>query len=566
MSDVIEQLVSDLEKMGIEYAFGFPGGRVIEFIEELSSSEITFIRARDEREASFMAEAYGRVHGKPAVLTGQGPWIGSTGAQGAMEAHFGSSPLLIITDASERGDYAPLSPYQQSRGDYGGMSLPKIFDSFTKEWWYANSGPDAIRCTQLAYKHATAGRPGPTAVILDGSAVSADLPEDSIPQLWDPASQTRNWRSRPLEEDLDAAVSALETADRPVIIAGNGVHASGAHEELAAVAEAYDCVVTTSFLGKSTIAETHDLAGGVIGAFGQEGANQLVSDADVLLVVGCRLNPNDVNWGAPSFIRPEEQTIIHADIDSRNAGWVYPADVGLIGDAAESLRELVARGERTDDGASKRATEAKASFEPDADNAEELVPTTAIKALESVVGEETYVCSDAGNNRMWLFNYFASTSPRTFFGPGGLGVMGWSSPAAVALALTTENDVVSVSGDGGFAMTMTAVETAVELDVAPTFLVLNDASLGSVRDFETHRGSIHGVRFDRIEYAETVESFGANGVSITEPSALEPALEDALASDVATVLDVRIEGEHDVFGDDGLQSSFYRTMSGGLHE
>ncbi|WP_256301735.1 thiamine pyrophosphate-binding protein [Haloarchaeobius salinus] len=566
MTDVIERLVSDLEKMGIEYAFGFPGGRVIEFIEELSSSEITFVRARDEREASFMAEAYGRIHGKPAVLTGQGPWIGSTGAQGAMEAHFGSSPLLIITDASERGDYAPLSPYQQSRGDYGGMSLPKIFDSFTKEWWYANSGADAIRCTQLAYKHATAGRPGPTAVILDGSAVGADLPEDSIPQLWDPASQTRNWRSRPLKSDLDAAVSALETADRPVIIAGNGVHASGAHEELAAVAEAYDCAVTTSFLGKSTIAETHDLAGGVIGAFGQEGANQLVSDADVLLVVGCRLNPNDVNWGAPSFIRPEEQTIIHADIDSRNAGWVYPADVGLIGDAAESLRELVALGERTDDDASERATEAKASFEPNIDNVDELVPTTAVKAIESVVDEDTYVCSDAGNNRMWLFNYFKSKSPRTFFGPGGLGVMGWSAPAAVALALTTENDVVSVSGDGGFAMTMTAVETAVELDVAPTFLVLNDAALGSVRDFETQRGSIHGVRFNRIEYAETVKSFGANGVSITEPSELEPALEDAMASDVATVLDVRIEGEHDVFGDDGLQSSFYRSMSGGLHE
>jgi acetolactate synthase-1/2/3 large subunit len=566
VSDVVQRLVSDLEAMGIEYAFGYPGGRVIEFIEELSSSEITFVRARDEREASFMTEAYGRVHGKPAVLTGQGPWIGSTGAQGTMEAHFGSSPLLIITDASERGDYAPLSPYQQSRGDYGGMSLPKIFDSFTKEWWYANSGADAIRCTQLAYKHATAGRPGPTAVILDGAAVNADLPEESIPQLWEPAEQTRNWRSRPVEADMDAAVSALETADRPVILAGNGVHASGAHEELVAAAETYDCVVTTSFLGKSTIAETHDLAGGVIGTFGQEGANQLVSDADVLLVVGCRLNPNDVSWGAPSFIRPDEQTIIHADIDSRNAGWVYPADVGLIGDATETLRGLAARGERTDDDATDRATAAKASFEPEAGHEDELVPTTVVKTLESVVDDGTYICSDAGNNRMWLFNYFASKAPQTYFGPGGIGVMGWSSPAATALALTTDDDVVSVSGDGGFAMTMTAVETAVELDVAPTFLVLNDASLGSVRDFETQRGSIHGVRFNRIEYAETVESFGANGVSITESSDLKPALQDALASDVATVLDVRIEGEYDVFGDDGLQSSFYQSMSGGLHE
>lgn len=567
MSGVINRLVEDLENLGVEYAFGYPGGRVIEFIEAISASdEITFVRGRDEREASFMAEAYGRIRGRPAVLTGQGPWIGSTGAQGIMEAHFGSSPLVVITDASERGDYAPLSPYQQSRGDYGGMSLPKIFDSFTKEWWYANSASDAIRCTQLAFKHATAGRPGPTAVILDGDAVSSDVPDDLIPQLWDPVEQTRNWQARPLNEDVDAAVGALEEAERPVIIAGNGVHASDAHEELREVAELYDCVVTTSYLGKSSLAETHPLAGGVIGAFGNEGANQVVSEADVLLIVGCRMNPNDTNWGAPSFIRPDEQQILHADIDSRNAGWVYPADVGLIGDATATLRLLSDRGTQQETGASERATTARASFEPEPADGDDIVPAQVVKALEAAVDEETYVCSDAGNNRMWLFNYFASKSPRSFFGPGGLGVMGWSAPAAVALAITTDNDVVSVAGDGGFAMTMTAVETAVEWGVSPTFVVLNDAGLGSVRDFESFHGSIDGVRFDRLDFAETARSFGANGISVGDSTALESAIDEGLASETATVINVQIEGEHDVFGDDGIQSSFYAEMSGGLHE
>jgi len=567
VSGVIERLVGDLERLGVEYVFGYPGGRVIEFIEEVSASEeITFVRARDEREASFMAEAYGRVHGRPAVLTGQGPWIGSTGAQGIMEAHFGSSPLVVITDASERGDYAPLSPYQQSRGDYGGMSLPKIFDSFTKEWWYANSAADAIRCTQLAFKHTTAGRPGPTAVILDGDAVSSNVPEELVPQLWDPVAQTRNWQARPLERDIEAAVEALTNAKRPVIIAGNGVHASRAHDELREVAELYDCVVTTSYLGKSALAETHPLAGGVIGAFGQEGANQAVSEADVLLIVGCRMNPNDTNWGSPAFIRPDEQHLIHADIDSRNAGWVYPADVGLIGDAKATLQLLYERGTKQQTGASERAAAAKASFEPEPADGDDIVPAQVVKALEAVVDEETYICSDAGNNRMWLFNYFASKSPRSFFGPGGLGVMGWSAPAAVALSITTETDVVSVAGDGGFAMTMTAVETAVEWDVAPTFVVLNDAGLGSVRDFESSHGSIDGVRFDRFDFAETARTFGANGISVEEPTALESALTEAIENETATVVNVDIAGEHDVFGDSGIQSSFYAEMSGGLHE
>ena len=507
MTKVIDKIVSDLEKVGIEYAFGYPGGRTIEFIEALSESNIVFVRARDEREASFMAEAYGRVHRKPAILTGQGPWIGSTGAQGAMEARFGSTPMLIITEASERGDYSPLAPYQQSSGDYGGISLPKILDSFTKEWWFAQTPLDAIRCTQLAIKHATGGRPGPTAVILGGNTINSGLPEQMIPKIWDPKKQVKNWKSRPTQADINEAVNALKNADRPTIIAGNGVHAADAHSELLSVAELYDCTVTTSFLGKSSIPETHKLSGGVIGAFGHEGANQLVSNSDVILIVGCRMNPNDTNWGSASFIRPSDQTLIHADIDTRNAGWVYPADIGLIGDAKETLHELYKNGSKRSTGAIQRAKEAKKSFTPPKWKKDEISPARVIKELEKAVSEETYICTDAGNNRMWMFNFYMTKSKHSYFGPGGTGVMGWSCPAAVSLALTTGREVVSVAGDGGFSMTMNAVETAVDHDISPTFIILNDRALGTIRDFESHTGSIDGSQFGEIKFADTARSF-----------------------------------------------------------
>jgi acetolactate synthase-1/2/3 large subunit len=559
-----DQLVETLETLGVEFVFGYPGGRIIEIFETLSDSHIDVVRPRDEREASVMAEMYGRLTRRPGVLAGQGPWIGSIGAIGQMEARLGSSPMVVLTESSERGEYSTLAPYQQARGDYGGLDLSSILDGVTKEHWSPRTPIETLRSVQLAFKHATAGRPGPTAIVLDGDAITDSVPDDPTPPLWDAEEQTRTWTTGPTDEDVAAAVEALESAERPVIIAGNGVHASGAYEELEATAEAYDAVVTTSYLGKSTIAETHGRSAGVIGSFGHEGANQVVSEADVLLVVGCRLNPMDTNWQASSFIRPDEQTIVHADIDARNTGWVYPADIGLIGDARESLSALAVSGAGSSESnwALDRAAEARTDFTAPECESEDvpIAPQRAVAAIESVVDSDTIVTADSGNNRFWLLNYLQTPSRRTYFGSGGVGGMGWAAPAAVSAALVTGKDVVAVAGDGGFTMTMTSVETAVEYDVAPTFVVLNDTGLGMVRQMDEH---IPGVTFHDTDFIRVAEGFGAQGERIEEPDDLEPALRDAKQADIPTVLDVRIDPDIDMA--ETLQSSFYAEV-GGLHE
>ncbi|MFC4405672.1 thiamine pyrophosphate-binding protein [Haloarchaeobius iranensis] len=557
-----ERVVETLSALGTEYVFGYPGGRVIEVFETLADhDEIQVVRPRDEREASVMAESYGRMTGQPGVLAGQGPWVGSLGNMGQMEARLASSPMVAITEASERGDYSTLAPYQQSRGDYGGLALPKILDGVTKEWWFPRSPTETVRSTQLAFKHATAGRPGPTAVILDGDAVSEEFPEDAIPPVWDDERQVENWQAQPTDDDVADAVEALEAAERPVVIAGNGVHAADAYDELQAVADAYDAVVATSYLGKSTIPETHERASGVIGSFGHEGANQVVSEADTLLVVGCRMNPMDTNWQAASFIRPDEQTIVHADIDTRNAGWVYPADVGLIGDAAESLAALADAGGSETGWALDRAAEAREDFSvPECESDDTpIMPQRACKAIESVVDSDTVVTADSGNNRFWLLNYLQTPDTETYYGSGGVGGMGWAAPAAVTAALLGK-DAIGVAGDGGFTMTMTAVETAVDHGVAPTFVVLNDTSLGMVRQMDD---SIPGVEFHDTDFVQAAEALGGEGHRITDPDDLEPRLEAARANDVPTVLDVRIDRGPDMA--ETLQSSFYAEV-GGLHE
>ncbi|WP_135365856.1 thiamine pyrophosphate-binding protein [Halosimplex halophilum] len=560
-----ERIAATLEALDVAYVFGYPGGRVIEVFDALGESDIEVVRPRDEREASVMAEAAGRITREPGVLAGQGPWIGSLGAVGQMEARLGSSPMVVITEASERGEYATLAPYQGARGDYGGLDLPSILDGVTAEHWEPRTPTETIRSLQLAFKHATAGRPGPCAVVLDGDAVTEEVPDDPMPPLWDDEAQARTWDARPVDGDLEQATAALDEAERPVILAGNGVHAANAYDELEAAAAAADAALATSYLGKSTVAETHDRAVGVVGSFGHEGANRAVSEADTLLVVGCRLNPMDTNWGAASFVRPDEQTILHADVDSRNAGWVYPADVGLIGDARATLAALADRLPDESDGDSwalDRAAAARKDFTAPAcdSDAVPIKPQRAVAAVESVVDAETVVTADSGNNRFWLLNYLQTPARRTYFGSGGVGAMGWAAPAAVAAALVTDRDAIAVAGDGGFAMTMTAVETAVQRGVAPTFVVLNDTSLGMVRQMDDE---LPGTEFPDTDFVAVARAMGARGARVTEPEDLEPTLVDANADDRPTVVDVRIDRDEPMA--DRLASPFYEEV-GGLHE
>ena len=197
MTSTAAAVVAILEDLDVEYLFGYPGGRVIELLEYLPDSEVDVVRPRDEREASVMAEVCSRLTAEPAVLAGQGPWIGSLGMMGQMEARLASSPMVVLTEASERGEYSTLAPYQQSRGDYGGLSLPSILDGVAKEWWFPRTPTETLRSVQLAFKHAVANRPGPTAVILDGNAIGDDVPEDPTPPAWDASEQAQTWDAAP---------------------------------------------------------------------------------------------------------------------------------------------------------------------------------------------------------------------------------------------------------------------------------------------------------------------------------------------------------------------------------
>ena len=234
-----------------------------------------------------MAEMYGRLTGRPGVFIAQGCYAASTGLFGAIEAALGSSPMVIITDITTYGVPPGHGSIQCGGGEYGNFDIAAIFKAVCKFTAVAHSPGEGVQAVQRAIKHAITGRPGPTAAVLAIAALRDEITDETFPRIYDTRGYLQNSVSIAHPSDVERAVDMLLTAQRPVIVVGNGVHASKAYAELQTLAEAIGVPVATSTLGKGTFPEVHALAVGPMGTFGAPVANKAVGEADVVLVVGC---------------------------------------------------------------------------------------------------------------------------------------------------------------------------------------------------------------------------------------------------------------------------------------
>ena len=244
-----------LHEAGIEYVFGISGGHTGRIITGLSKyqNSVRMVTVREESLAGVMAEVYGRLTRRPGVLIGQGPWVLGNGLIGTMEAYLSSSPMLLLTDFSDATPFHLHAPYQQATGDYGSWDARRAFGGVTKQVMQAHTPVAAVQATQLAIKHATAGQPGPVTVLFSMDSLTGEVEPDSQPILYPtryylppappPADKAR----------VAAAAEALLGADRPVIIAGNGVRIAQAYNALAALAEATGAPVVTTAAGKGRL-------------------------------------------------------------------------------------------------------------------------------------------------------------------------------------------------------------------------------------------------------------------------------------------------------------------------
>ena len=554
MPSASEMIVQTLEEAGIEYVFGIPGGGTGQIFQILETKQdrIKTILVRHEQVAAIMADAYGRAAGKPAAIMGQGLFMGSNAAFGIMEAMLSSSPMLVITDTSDGG--AAQRPANQSgAGEYGSIDLQSMFKAMTKYTTLATNPKEAVLGAQMAIKHAVSGRPGPATLLMRSAAISGEVDVESPPFIHNAAGFLNTVKPASAAVDIERAIQILNESKRPVIIAGNGVHVARAHDELQQLAEQWGMPVATSYKGKSAISEDHPLSLGMVGTYGQEAANKAVGDADTVLVIGALLRSQETVGERPDIFNPARQRIIQIDIDERNAGWSFPVEIGLIGDAKAILEQLVEASNAAAQGNASNRSEWTKSMQARRDAAgfhdqpemhedsSPVKPQRLIAQLQATMPADTIYALDAGNNRTWMAHLYRAQQANTFYSPGGTAGMGWALPAAVGLKLVyPDQPVVCISGDGGYMMTVNAISTAVQYDLPIICVVFNNGTLGMVND---HQPVGHKIasEFYPTNNAAVAEGMGAWGIQINDSKDLPDALRAAQASGRTAVIDVIID-------------------------
>jgi acetolactate synthase-1/2/3 large subunit len=545
-----EAIARVLEEAGINLVFGMPGGNMGAVFNALYDHRETVrsVLVREEARAGVMAEVYGKLTGRPGVVIAQGAFLANV-SLGAIEGYLSSSPMLLMGDLSDHAPFSAHSPYQSGAGEYGTWDAKQLFSAITKHTMVAYNGAHAVQCTELAIKHAMSGQRGPVAVLYHSQSLRGRVGPETRPVLYgvDPYLPS----PAPSADDgaVKEAARVLAAAEQPVIIAGNGVRISQAYDELANLADNLGAGVSTTAGGKGTFPETHELALGVCGNFGTAVANAEIGTADVILAVGTKLGVSDFANENPKLIDPRRQLLIQLDVEPRNASWTFPAEIALIGDAKKVLEQLMtsvatlgghpphkvmARRSRL-----QRSRREHGFFDAAEMCSEEspILPQRAISEIQRAVPGDAIITCDAGENRIFMTHYFQTKGPGTFLQPSGVGGMGYAIPAAMAAKLVhRDRKVLAVCGDGGFAIGMNGLMTAVAEDIPIAIVVFNNGALGWVKHGQGDRNI--ACDLSNFDHAAIARSMGCEGIRVEEPSALGAALKQALASEKPSVLDI----------------------------
>jgi acetolactate synthase-1/2/3 large subunit len=557
LSNVSELIAKVIVDSKIDHIFVYPGGLTIPVINAFYKYKdvVKVVLTRNEQTASCMANMYGRLTGKPGVLICQGPYAISTALFGLNESALGSAPLVLITDITDFGLFHMHGPPQSTSGEYGSLDSRTVLKSICKYVSAPITPNDSIQAVQQAIKHATIGRPGPCAVILRSSNLSNDADENILPRLFSLNLFNIPKLSLASNEMINQTIQMINESKQPVIIAGNGIHAAKAYDELYKFAHLFSIPVVTSSMGKGVFDEEDPLSLGVVGSFGHPLANRIVSEADLVIVVGCRLKPPDTCYENPHLLDPTRQKIIHIDIEPGNINWIFPASLGISGDAKIILHQIIIELEQRHFRSFSKQKWIKTIRKLKIENNFQSHFSTSVatpihpKWLASQIGKHTpkntIVTTDGGNNRFWMLRYF-NAKPACYYSPGGTLSVSFAIPSALtAKLLFPERPVLAVSGDGGFAMQIHSLSTAVQYDLPVVFIVMNDSQLGMIR--EGQGSAPIGSEFIDTDYAKIAKAFGCEGERILNPEDFAPALQKAFHSKVPYVIDVIVSREERIY-------------------
>jgi acetolactate synthase-1/2/3 large subunit len=512
--------VQCLEREGVEYVFGVTGEENADFVQSLKhSTQIEFILTRHEQGAAFMAEAYGKITGNPAVCLGTlGP--GATNLiTGVADANMDHAPLLVLT-----GQGATTRQHKES---HQVMDVVGMYEPVTK-WAQSVYHPDSIpEIIRKAVRTARGEKPG---------AVHIELAEN-IARMETAAGvlEPRRFR-RPGPDDKisDAAYELIRNARTPIIIAGNGAVRRRASNQLRRLAEQTGIPVTTTFMGKGAVDYSQDYALYTIGLGQWDHVADAVRDADVVITVGY-----DLVEYPPRLWNPDAtETIVHIDFDPAEIDHEYHPAVELVGDIGHALWQLNERFAR--DGAptyefsaqraAKQRMQADMQEYANDDTQGSIRPQKALWDLRQLLGPEDIVLSGVGAHKMWVGRHYHARAPNTCLIPNGFCSMGMPLPGAIGVSrVAAGRRVVGVVGDGDFMMNVQEMETACRLKADITMLIWEDGGYGLISwKQDDHFGHHTELEFGNPDWMQLATAFGWHGQCVENARDLRGALETAL--------------------------------------
>ena len=534
-------LIECLHQAGVEHIFGHPGGAALPLYDALYDADgIRHLLVRHEQVAAHAATGYHRVTGRVGVcMATSGP--GATNLiTGITDAMMDSAGIVAIT-----GQVSTLAIGRDAfqEADVTGITMP-----VTKHNSLVKSAADLPRQVLQAFLIAGSGRPGPVLVDIPRDIAAAEAEFDFPEQVTLRSGKTPP--AVPSPNQIAAAAALLRQASRPIIYAGGGVITSNAAGELTSLARQTRIPVTTTLMGKGGFPETDPLSLGMLGMHGTAYANHAINAADVILAVGVRFD--DRVTGRLKDFAPGAR-FIHIDIDPAEIGKNKPAHVPIVGDAREALRALAAQAAAPDCEAWQRQIAEWKERYPlrYRQNGDIVKPQFAIDEIYKITRGTAIVTTDVGQHQMWAAQFYLTTEPRTWVTSGGLGTMGFGFPASVGAQVGRPDRLVcAIVGDGGYQMTMQDLATAVEYRLPLKIYVINNKSLGMVRQWQQlfYRERYSNVWLQNPDFARVADAFGAVGISVRRPEEVRPALERSLeVTDRPCVVDILCDPEENCY-------------------
>ena len=532
-------LCESLLKEGVEVIFGFPGGSVLPLYDVLPQyPDLRHILVRHEQGAAHAADGYTRATGKVGVcLATSGP--GATNlVTGIANACLDSVPMVAITGQVAR-PFIGKDAFQEV--DITGITLP-----ITKYNYQVQDAGKVARTMKEAFYLARTGRPGPILV---------DIPRDVLAEPAEfhyPADNALPGYKTTLQghpTQVKKAAKLINEARQPLILAGRGVHISGAYDEIKNLAEVAQIPVVTTMLGIGCFPESHVLSYGWPGMHGMAYANLAINDADVLIAVGMRFD--DRVTGKVSAFAPHAR-IIHIDIDPAEIGKNVRVDVPIVGDIKTVLKALdkgvVASAEHLP--WLKQLDEWRKKYPNEVRDCASLIPQYVVSKIYEATGGEAIIATGVGQNQMWAAQHYIFDKPNTFITSGGLGTMGFGLPAAMGAKVgCPESTVWCIDGDGSLQMTIQELATLVQDGIAVKIAVLNNGYLGMVRQWQELFYKKHYVATPLTcpDFVKIAEAYGMPGLRVKRREEVMPAIEQAMAHDGPFLVDFRVEPEENVY-------------------